>query len=213
MTVPVALTLDLGAALLALPVGWTLARWARRVCDEEGGWLRGWVVGVLSALLATGSVAAAHTGWELAAFWALGVFSGVLVASDFAVMRLPDPIMVWAYPVFFALLVTAAAGLGEWGRLGRALLAGLALLVFYLVSALVFPSGMSLGDVKYAGILGAFLGWESWLHVLWGTLLAALLGGLVGLTLIVTKRGDRSTEYPYGPVMAVGAVVAAVWLR
>lgn len=207
------LPIDAAASLVALVSGWGLAGWARRVCDSASRWLRGWVVGALSALLAGVSVATAQTGWEVAAFWALGVFSGVLVASDFAVMRLPDPIMVWAYPVFFALLVIAAAGLGEWGRLGRALLAGLALLVFYLVSALVFPSGMSFGDVKYAGILGAFLGWESWLHVLWGTLLAALLGGLVGLVLVVTKKGDRSTEYPYGPMMAVGAVVAAVWLR
>ena len=202
------------ATLVAFGLGGILAGWVRSVCEGSASeWLRGWVVGVLASLFAAASIVAAQSWWEAPAFWSLGVFVGLLVASDFAVMRLPDPIMVWAYPVFFALLVFAAAGLGEWGRLGRALLAGLALLVFYLVSALVFPSGMSLGDVKFAGILGAFLGWESWLHVLWGTLLAALLGGLVGLVLVVTKKGDRSTEYPYGPMMAVGAVVAAVWLR
>ena len=49
--------------------------------------------------------------------------------------------------------------------------------------------------------------------MLWGTLLAALLGGVVGVVLLVTKRGDRTTEYAYGPMMAVGAVVAAIWLR
>ena len=183
------------------------------MCNSAGHWLDGWVVGVLSAVFAAGCVATAHSWWEVPAFWILGLACGLLITSDLAVMRLPDPIMVWAYPAFFALLVVAAAGLHEWGRLERALLAGLALLVFYLVSALVFPNGMSLGDVKFAGILGAFLGWGSWLHVLWGTLLAALLGGVVGVVLLVTKRGDRTTEYAYGPMMAVGAVTAAIWLR
>jgi len=204
---------DAAACLLALAVGWGLSGWARRVCDSDSRWLRGWVVGALSALFSGTAILAAHSWWEMPAFWALGVFSGLLIASDLAVMRLPDPIMVWAYPVFFALLIITAAGLGEWGRLGRALLAGLALLVFYLVTALVFPNGMSLGDVKYAGILGAFLGWGSWLHVLWGALLAALLGGIVGVVLLATKRGDRTTEYAYGPMMAVGALVAGIWLR
>ena len=207
------LPVDAAGALVAFGVGWALSGWARRVCDSTSVWLSGWLVGVLSGLFAAGAVVAASRWWELPAFWVLGVLSGVLVASDLAVLRLPDPIMIWTYPVFLALLVVAAVGLGEWNRLGRALLAGLALLVFYLVSALVFPNGMSLGDVKFAGVLGAFLGWGSWLHVLWGTLLAAILGGIVGVALLLTKRGDRSTEYAYGPMMALGAVLAAVWLR
>lgn len=212
MTVP-SLSLGTVATLAGFGSGWALSGWVRRVCDSTSDWLQGWAVGILCASFAGASLVAAHNLWEAGAFWVLGLVTGLLVASDLAVMRLPDPIMVLAYPVFVALLVVAAAGLHEWGRLGRALLGGVALLVFYLVSALLFPRGMALGDVKFAGILGAFLGWESWLHVLWGTLLAAVLGGLVGLVLIVIKRGDRRTEYPYGPMMAVGAVVAAIWLR
>lgn len=207
-------TLALGAAaLVALATGWALSGWVRRVCDSPSRWLQGWVVGLLCGLFATVSSATAGSMWDMLAFWALGLATGLLVASDLAVMRLPDPIMVVAYPAFAALLAIAATALHDWERLGRALLAGMALLAFYLVSALVFPNGMSLGDVKFAGLLGAYLGWSGWMDVLWGTLLAALLGGLVGLALIVSKRGDRSAEYPYGPMMAVGAWAAVLWLR
>ncbi|MDA8439610.1 MAG: A24 family peptidase [Propionibacterium sp.] len=143
----------------------------------------------------------------------LALFCGLLVASDMAVLRLPDPIMAWAYPAFLVLIAVAAAGVNEWDRFGRAVLAGLALLVFYLVNALVVPSGMSLGDVKFAGLLGAMLGWEGWLNVLWGTLLAATFGGLAGLVLILVRRGGLKTEYAYGPMMAAGAWTAMVWLR
>ena len=201
------------AALAALSVGWRLSAWARSVCNSMSRWLAGWAVGLLSASIAGVAAVAARSWWELPAFWSLAVFCGLLVASDFAVLRLPDPIMAWAYPVFFLLLSGAAAGAGQWSRLGRAFLAALILLVFYLVNALVFPSGMALGDVKFAGLLGALLGWESWLHVLWGTLLAAILGGVFGLVLVLVKRGGLKTEYAYGPMMALGAWGALVWLR
>ncbi len=170
------------------------------------------MIGALSGALAVVALLVARSWWEVPAFWSLAVFCGLLVTSDVAVLRLPDPIMIWAYPLFLVLLAVAAAGTGQWPRLGRALLGGLVLIVFYLLNALVFPNGMSLGDVKFSGLLGALLGWESWLHVLWGTLLAAVLGGLVGLVLILSHRGGLKTEYPYGPMMAVGAWTAMVWL-
>lgn len=197
--------LPLLAGLLALGVGWTLSGWCRRICDSSSRWLRGWAVGMVSGLSAGTAVMAATSRWEIVPFWLLGVASGLLVTCDFAVMRLPDPIMGVAYPAFLLPLVLAAAVESGWASLGRALLSGMVLLLFYLVSALVRPGGIFLGDVKYAGILGVWLGWFGWVQLVWGTLFAALLGGLVGIAIIISRRGDRTTEFPYGPMMAVGA--------
>lgn len=200
------------AAGLALPAGWVMAGWGRRVCDSDSHWLRGWVVAAVAAALAWVAVGLAGSWWEAVPFWILGVVSALLICCDLAVMRLPDPIMGWAYPVVLGTLTIAAGGSDQWLRLGRALLAGVLFLAFYLVNALVFPRGIYLGDVKFAGLIGAWLGWFGWLHLVWGALLAAILGGVVGLVLILLRRGGLRTEYPYGPMIAAGAWIAAVWL-
>ncbi|WP_228489341.1 prepilin peptidase [Raineyella fluvialis] len=209
---PLPLLAYIGTASVASLAGWFLSGWGRRVCDSTSSWLVGWVVGLVASLLAGAAATRAGSWWEVPAFWTLGVVCALLVCCDLAVMRLPDPVMVWAYPAFLGLLVMAAAGAGQWVRLGWALLMGLALLIFYLINALVFPSGIYLGDVKFAGLLGTWLGWFGWLYVVWGTLLAAILGGVVGLAVIISRKGGRKTEYPYGPMMAAGAWIAALWL-
>jgi leader peptidase (prepilin peptidase)/N-methyltransferase len=68
---------------------------------------------------------------------------------------------------------------------------------------------MGMGDVKLAGVLGLFLGVE----VIPGLLIAFLLGTLVGLVVIARKgaREGRKTAVPFGPFLAVGAVVA-LWV-
>jgi leader peptidase (prepilin peptidase)/N-methyltransferase len=89
------------------------------------------------------------------------------------------------------------------------LLAGAGAFTFLLLAALAYPGGMGMGDVKLAGVLGLFLGVE----VIPGLLLAFLLGTLVGLVVIARKgaREGRKTAVPFGPFLAVGAVVA-LWV-
>lgn len=64
---------------------------------------------------------------------------------------------------------------------------------------------MGLGDAKFMGAIGAFLGWGG---ALFSLMASALVGSVVGVTLIALKKRDRSSPMPYGPYLA-GA--AAVW--
>ena len=91
------------------------------------------------------------------------------------------------------------------------MLAGLALAGGYLVLALISPSGLGMGDVKLAGLLGIVLGWYGWEQVLAGTIAAFVLGGLAAVVLLVTARADRRTHLAFGPWMIAGAVVGLVW--
>jgi leader peptidase (prepilin peptidase)/N-methyltransferase len=147
---------------------------------------------------------------ELAAYAVLAVACAALVLVDLAVHRLPDRILGPATLAFVVLLTLAALAGDEWGRLGRALLAGLVLLVGYLLLALARPSGLGLGDVKLAGLLGGFLGWFGWSETLLGTLAAFAVGGLCSATLLVTRRVRREGELPFGPSMVVGALLGAL---
>jgi leader peptidase (prepilin peptidase)/N-methyltransferase len=77
---------------------------------------------------------------------------------------------------------------------------------------------MGPADVTFMAAIGAFLGWGA---VLFCLAISALLGSIVGGTAIVLKKRDWSSRIPYGPFIAVAAVVwifggyqwAHQWLR
>ena len=83
--------------------------------------------------------------------------------------------------------------------------AALGAAAFLLLPLLVYPSGMGMGDVKLALLLGAGLGWSVVPAFVVG-LLAAFVAALV-----VLARGGlsaRKTALPFAPFLACGALVA-----
>ncbi|HEX2409648.1 MAG TPA: prepilin peptidase [Solirubrobacteraceae bacterium] len=77
---------------------------------------------------------------------------------------------------------------------------------FFLVAVLAYPRGMGMGDVKLAFVLGLFLGRD-----VGPALFVALLAGtLIGAAVIARKGAaeGRKTAVPFGPFLALGAVVA-----
>ncbi len=65
--------------------------------------------------------------------------------------------------------------------------------------------GMGFGDVKLIAMIGAFIGWKlTWLTILGGSLLGALLGG--GYMLLKGK-GQRY-ELPFGTFLGMAAILA-----
>ena len=74
-----------------------------------------------------------------------------------------------------------------------------------VTSELVLPrEAMGFGDVKFMAAIGAFLGWPAVLFTLMGS---AMLGSIVGVTGIVLRRQEWSSRIPYGPYIAVAAIV------
>ncbi len=67
--------------------------------------------------------------------------------------------------------------------------------------------GMGMGDVKMLAMVGAFLGWKLMLLAL---ILSSLVGAVVGLGMIVTRKGDMKYALPYGTFLALAALVATV---
>jgi leader peptidase (prepilin peptidase)/N-methyltransferase len=177
---------------------------------ERATWLRTRPHVVLAVLGGAGAAALATTWAEVVAFALLALACALLVVVDLAAFRLPDSIVLPMYPVLFLALTVAAATDGEWGRLGRAALAAGILLAVFLVLALINPSGLGLGDVKLAGLLGAFLGWLGWQQLLVGTLATFVCSAVVALALLATRRASRKTEFPFGPWMVAGTVIGAV---
>ncbi|GAC1323690.1 MAG: A24 family peptidase [Mycobacteriales bacterium] len=144
----------------------------------------------------------------LPAFLYLGAVGVALALIDIDTHRLPDVLTLPSYGVGVALLgIAAFAGAGG-GPLVRALLGMVAAFAFFFVLAFIYPAGMGFGDVKLAGVLGLYLAWVGWSSWFVGVFAGFLLGGIVGLALIATKRAGRKSAVPFGPFMLLGALVA-----
>ena len=152
--------------------------------------------------------------WSLLpAYLYLGVVGAALTLIDLDVHRLPDLIVLPSYPIAAVLLLVPTVVTGLWGALLRAVLAGFALYVVYLVLALVSPGGggLGFGDVKLAGLLGLLLGWIGWGPVIVSVLAAFVIGGVVALALVLARRVSRSSLIAFGPPMILGAWLALLF--
>ncbi len=65
--------------------------------------------------------------------------------------------------------------------------------------------GMGGGDIKLLAMIGAYLGWSAVPLVIF---LSAAVGSVIGVALILIRRGDRNSAIPYGPFLSGAAVVA-----
>jgi len=144
----------------------------------------------------------------LAALGYLAVLAWKLSVTDLRTRRLPDRLVIPAYPVSAVLLGAAALTAGEPERFAGMALGGVLLLGGYLLLRMASPSGLGLGDVKLAGVLGLYLGFAGWGHLLAGAGAGFVLGGLWGLALVVSGRGTGKTRIAFGPFMLAGALLA-----
>ena len=83
---------------------------------------------------------------------------------------------------------------------------GIGLLVFTLI-IIVSMGGMGWGDAKMAGLIGAVTGYLVPLAIL----LAIISGGLAAIFLLVFKLKKRKEGIPFGPFLALGALITILW--
>ena len=150
----------------------------------------------------------ALAGWQFAdRLFLLGAyltFAAVAVALaliDLDVHRLPNAIVLPAYPVLAVLLTLGT----DAGSLVRAGLGAASLFAFFLIVAMVAPGAMGFGDVKLAGVVGGMTAYLSWGAFLTGAFGAFLLGAVAGLVLMAGGRAGRRTAVPFGPFMLIAA--------
>ena len=158
--------------------------------------------GVLSA---SSTPAAVSGAIALVAFLYLAAITVALSAIDIDVHKLPNRIVLPSYVVGAVLLGAAALVGGDPEALGRTAAGAGILVAFYLILAIVKPGGMGMGDVKLAGVLGLYLGYLGWEHLIVGAMGAFLVGGVFGVAVLIARRGKGGRMIPFGPWMFAGA--------
>lgn len=121
----------------------------------------------------------------------------------------------WIIPdkVVFPLIGCGLAIAAMMGNAGGAAIAGSVgftafLMISVVGSFLMKKEAMGGGDVKFAGMIGVYLGLE---NMLLGLFLAFFIGTVVSIPVLVAGRKKTLDPVPFGPMMAAGAAVAMIF--
>ena len=120
-------------------------------------------------------------------------FPGMLLAVILGSTILPDPFLRSELLGFKSSITGFLAGGGS----------------FYLIAvtgkAIFKKDAMGGGDIKMMAMVGGLLGWKG---VLLTTFLGSLLGSVTGVSLILLKGREWGSKIPFGPYLAIGALVS-----
>ncbi len=142
----------------------------------------------------------------VAAWISLAVHAGALTWIDARTHRLPNRWVASCAALGVVLLGLAGWMAGDLTTVTRGLLVGTGAALVFLVIHLC--GGMGMGDVKYAWVLGFYLGTLSADAAWWGLWLSFALAAAV----VVARRILRYTpgrRIPFGPYMTVGSAIAS----
>ena len=137
--------------------------------------------------------------WPLLIAWAFIVAMVAVAFIDYDHMIIPNKIVLPGAVV--GLTASVAIHPQRWwvyvaGSLGAA--------AFMFLLAMLWPGGMGPGDIKMALFMGAVLG----AYVIVAVFAAFLFGSVVGVHMIVVQKRSRKARVPFGPYLAMGAVLA-----
>ncbi|MCX8072098.1 MAG: prepilin peptidase [Candidatus Binatia bacterium] len=184
-----------------------LLRGRCRYCQEPISWRYPLVEGLTGLLFLANVVMFGATPWAAVAC----MFSAALVVVTFIDLDhliIPDVISLPG------IVVGLGLALFGWGPslvdrvLGVLLGGGLLWAVAAFYEWARRQEGMGGGDIKLLAMIGAFLGWRGVLVTL---LVGSLTGAVVGGGRILLRRSQAGVPIPFGPFLALGAIVALYW--
>ncbi len=163
--------------------------------------------------------------WPLAFLYFVALIAPLIVLTfiDLEHMILPDVITLPLILVGYIVRVVSSYVAGNlllqtWPELlwqqakisgaGALVGAGTLLGISFLYKFLRKREGLGMGDVKLAAAFGAFFGWQAVFVIF---LFSSVMGSIVGITYLTFSKQDFKTAIPFGPFLALGAVIYLFW--
>jgi len=81
-------------------------------------------------------------------------------------------------------------------------------LVTWLYKIITGKVGMGNGDFKFLAMFGAWLGWKMLPLIIFSS---AIMGMIIGLSIMAIKKQHTSIPIPFGPYLALGGLIALLW--
>ena len=85
-----------------------------------------------------------------------------------------------------------------------------ATLLTFMTLSLASRRGIGAGDVRLAAVLAMFLGYLGAQYVFQGLALGFILGGVVALVLLISRKANRNTRIAFGPYICIGAMAVVL---
>ncbi|MRG87495.1 prepilin peptidase [Salinibacillus xinjiangensis] len=141
-------------------------------------------------------------GFDLELIAALSLVSllVIITVSDLAYMIIPNKVLAFFIVLF--ILERIFVPLDPWYDPALAFIVALVLL---LLVGIVSKGGMGGGDIKLFAVLGVVLGLEK---ILLTFFLSALIGAVFGGIGLIIGKSKRGNPIPFGPYIAVGALLS-----
>ena len=138
-------------------------------------------------------------------FSVFAVFLIIIAAIDIEhqiiAPELNYPLMAFGLAVSFFNIFTNGI---FYSLLGLAVGGGVVFLIRIAGNFLFKKESMGLGDVKLMMAIGAFTGAGG---IFWVLFIASISGSMVGITMMALKKKDKFGYIPFGPYLAIGALV------
>ncbi len=174
-----------------------------RFCKNTISWQYP-LVELAMGLLSLALVLTFHFPWPFIGFFLFAASLLVIIMTDFRHQIIPDVISLPGILLGFAFSFINP-GL-SWVDSGLGILFGGGILFTIAYGYYFFTKrvGMGGGDIKLLAMIGAFLGYQSLPFVIFSSSLLGTIGGIAAM--IKQKKGGK-TVIPYGPFLAVGALL------
>ena len=147
--------------------------------------------------------------WEFAAFAVLGSMLIAIFFIDLDFQIIPDVISLPGIVIGLAFAL-APGGITILDSITGVLVGGGSLWLIAILGDWLFKKdSMGGGDIKMAGMLGAFLGWQKILFIF---MASAVIGLVVSIALMAFSAKLRQERVvPFGPFLAMAALLAIMY--
>ncbi len=125
---------------------------------------------------------------------------------DYRKMLIPDSLSLSG--IVLGLLLSIFRGKVIISLIGAAIGALYILIVILVGKAVYKREVMGFGDLKLASLIGAFVGWASFLLTI---LISALIGSIYGLVEIKRGKSSMKSLIPYGPFLGIGGIITFLY--
>jgi leader peptidase (prepilin peptidase)/N-methyltransferase len=132
----------------------------------------------------------------------------IITVIDLHHMIIPDELSLSGILVGFTSVFFTGEMVWWESLLGAALGGGIFLGIAMLYEKMAKQEGLGGGDIKLLAMIGAWLGIQSILVVI---VISSALGSIVGISLMLFKRKNLKTAIPFGPFLAIAAIIYLIW--
>jgi leader peptidase (prepilin peptidase)/N-methyltransferase len=117
---------------------------------------------------------------------------------------IPDTISLPGIPIFFVAALAVPGITWQASAIGIVAGGGSLFVVAWVYQLITGREGMGGGDIKLLAMIGAMVGWQGILFTLFA---ASAIGTIVGLLAMVRSGKGMRLAIPFGPFLAMGAVI------